>query len=155
MISEKTIHQLAEKFTKDKDFYMVELKVNPDNQILIKFDSFNGVTIDDCVSFSEFIESNLDREIEDYELEVSSPGLTEPFKVLQQYEKNIGNEVEVQTKEGNKFSGKLLTATDNEFVVQIKKMKKLENSKRKTVVTENVTFHYDEIKTTKYILRFK
>lgn len=155
MISEKTIHQLAEKFTKDKDFYLVELKVNPDNQILIKFDSFNGVTIDDCVSFSEFIESNLDREIEDYELEVSSPGLTEPFKVLQQYEKNIGNEVEVQTKEGNKFSGKLLTATDNEFVVQIKKMKKLENSKRKTVVTENVTFHYDEIKTTKYILRFK
>lgn len=155
MISEKTIHQLAEKFTKDKDFYLVELKVNPDNQILIKFDSFNGVTIDDCVSFSEFIESNLDREIEDYELEVSSPGLTEPFKVLQQYEKNIGNEVEVQTKEGNKFSGKLLSATDNEFVVQIKKMKKLENSKRKTVVTENVTFHYDEIKTTKYILRFK
>lgn len=155
MISEKNIHQLAKNFIEDKDFYLVELKVNPDNQILIKFDSFKGVTIDDCVSFSEFIESNLDREIEDYELEVSSPGLTEPFKVLQQYEKNIGNEVKVQTKEGNKFSGKLLSATDNEFVVQIKKMKKTENSKRKTVVTENVTFHYDEIKTTKYILRFK
>ncbi|HPC26679.1 MAG TPA: ribosome assembly cofactor RimP [Paludibacteraceae bacterium] len=155
MISEKTIHQLAEKFTENKDFYIVELKVNPDNQILIKFDSFKGVTIDDCVSLSEFIESNLDREIEDYELEVSSPGLTEPFKVLQQYEKNIGNEVEVLTKGGNKFSGKLLNATNNEFVVQIKKMKKLENSKRKTIVTENVIFHYDEIKTTKYILRFK
>lgn len=58
MISEKTIHQLAEKFTENKNFYIVELKVNPDNQILIKFNSFNGVTIDDCVSLSEFIESN-------------------------------------------------------------------------------------------------
>ena len=101
------------------------------------------------------IESQIDREIEDYELEVSSAGLTEPFKVLKQYEKNIGNEVEVLTKAGKKVTGVLVEISETEFVLEIEKTEKPEGAKRKITVTENITFSYEDIKTTKYIIRFK
>jgi ribosome maturation factor RimP len=101
------------------------------------------------------IESELDREIEDYELEVSSAGLNEPFKVLKQYLKNVGNEVEVLTKTGKKITGVLVEVHDNIFVLEIEKTEKPEGSKRKVTVIENLTFAYEEIKTTKYIIRFK
>jgi len=97
----------------------------------------------------------LDREEEDYELEVSSAGLTEPFKVLNQYKKNINNEVEVLTKAGKKTIGILTEVNETAFTIQIEKMEKPEGAKRKIKTTENIIFSYEDIKTTKYIYRFK
>ena len=155
MISKDSIYQIVEQFLEDKDYYLVDVKTTPDNRVLVEIDSFNGVPIDFCAELNRHIESQIDREIEDYELEVGSAGLTEAFKVLKQYEKNIGNEVEVLTLEGKKFYGVLLQSGEKEFVIQIEKTEKPEGAKRKITVNENLTFLYEDIKTTKYIIRFK
>jgi len=155
MILKQAVNQVVEDFLKDSAYYLVELNIATDNRISIEIDSFDGVSIDFCVELNRHIESQFDREAEDYELEVSSAGLTEPFKVLKQYEKNIGNEVEVLTKTGKKLTGVLTSATENEFELEIERTEKPEGSKRKTIVNEILTFKYEEIKHTKYIIRFK
>jgi len=155
MISKDSIFQAVEQFLSATDYFLVDIKVTPDNRVLVEIDSFEGVTIEFCAELNRHIESQIDREIEDYELEVGSAGLTEPFKVLKQYEKNLGNEVETLTREGKKFTGVLTEVHENEFVLEIEKSIKPEGAKRKTIVSENLTFPYEEIKTTKYLIRFK
>ena len=155
MILKETVNQIIEDFIVEKNYYLVDLKITPDNRISIEIDSFNGVSIEFCMELNKHIESQLDREIEDYELEVSSAGLTEPFKVHKQYEKNLGNEVEVLTKVGFKINGILVEIRETDFVLEIEKAEKPEGSKRKIIVKEQLTFLYEDIKTTKYIIRFK
>jgi ribosome maturation factor RimP len=155
MISKDSVYQIVEDYIDDKNYYLVDVKVTSDNRISVEIDALDGVTIEFCMEVNRHIESQLDREIEDYELEVSSAGLTEPFKVPKQYEKNIGNEVEVLTKVGKKVSGILIEVSETEIVLEIEKTEKPEGAKRKIIVTENLTFPFEEIKTTKYIIRFK
>lgn len=155
MISEQTVNQIIEEWISESDLYLVSVKIAPSNRILVEIDSFDGVSIENCVELTRHIESKLDREVEDYELEVASAGLTEPFKVKKQYEKNIGNEIEVLTIDGKKQSGILKEVNDDNFVLEIEKKEKPEGSKRKITVIENLTFPYTEIKTAKYIFRFK
>ena len=107
------------------------------------------------MELSRFIESKLDREQEDFELEVGSAGIGQPFKVLQQYINHIGMEVEVLTADGKKMSGVLKDANEANFVVTISKKVKLEGEKRPKLVDEDVTFTYNEIKYTKYLISFK
>ena len=133
----------------------MDVTVQPGNTIVVEIDNREGVDIDRCVELSRFIESKLDRDTEDFELEVGSAGLTSPFKVLGQYRKNIGNEVEVLTKGGVKLSGVLKDAGEERFTVTITKKVKPENAKRKIEVEEDLTFAYDEVKYTKYLIRFK
>ncbi len=137
------------------DYFVVDVTVQPGNTIVVEIDNREGVDIDRCVELSRFIESKLDRDTEDFELEVGSAGLTSPFKVLGQYRKNIGNEVEVLTKGGVKLSGVLKDAGEECFTVTITKKVKPENAKRKIEVEEDLTFAYDEVKYTKYLIRFK
>ena len=155
MILKETVNQVVESYLDGTDYYLVDTVITPDNRISIEVDSFEGVSIDFCAALSRHIEEQLDREKEDYELEVSSAGLTSPFKVKKQYEKNIGNEVEVLTKDGRKISGTLIDASDSQFTVEITKQVKPEGAKRKVNVTENIVFAYNEVKSTKYIFRFK
>jgi ribosome maturation factor RimP len=155
MISKESIYQEIEDFLVDTEYYLVDVKNTHDNRISVEIDSFEGVSIELCMKLNKHIESKFDREVEDYELEVSSAGLTEPFKVLKQYLKNIGNEVEVLTKSNSKISGVLVDANETEFTIEIEKLEKPEGSKRKVIVNENITFTYEEIKATKYIIRFK
>ena len=155
MISKDSIYQVVEQFLVDTDYFLVDVKVTTDNRVMVEIDSFEGVKIDFCAELNRHIESQIDREIEDYDLEVGSAGLTEPFKVQQQYEKNLGNEVETLTKEGKKINGILKEVNTTGFVLEIEKSEKPEGAKRKILVTENLTFPYDDIKTTKYIIRFK
>ena len=155
MISKDSIYQAVEQFIVDTDYFLVDIKVTPDNRVMVEIDSFEGVKIDFCAELNRHIESQIDREIEDYDLEVGSAGLTEPFKVQKQYEKNLGNEVETLTKEGKKFNGILTEVNSTGFELEIEKSEKPEGAKRKILVTENLTFQYDDIKTTKYIIRFK
>jgi len=155
MILKDAINQIVENFLAPTDYYLVDLKATPDNRISVEIDSFEGVSIDFCAELNRHIESQFDREVEDFELEVSSAGLTEPFKVTKQYEKNIGNEVEVLTKAGKKLSGILTEVHEDNFVLQTERTEKPAGAKRKMTVLENLTFSYEEIKYTKYIIRFK
>lgn len=155
MISKDTVNQIVEDFLVDSNYYLVDIKIVLDNHISVEIDSFDGVRLEFCAELNRHIQSLLDREVEDYELDVSSAGLTEPFKVTKQYEKNIGNDVEVLTKTGQKYIGELLESNDNGFVLQIEKTEKPVGSKRKITVSEDLTFLYEDIKTTKYIIRFK
>ena len=155
MISKDSIYQAVEQFIVDTDYFLVDIKVTPDNRVMVEIDSFEGVKIDFCAELNRHIESQIDSEIEDYDLEVGSAGLTEPFKVQKQYEKNLGNEVETLTKEGKKFNGILKEVNSTGFVLEIEKSEKPEGAKRKILISEDLTFTYDDIKTTKYIIRFK
>ena len=155
MISKDSIYQAVEEFLAATDYFLVDIKVTQDNRVLVEIDSFEGVSIDFCAELNRHIESQFDREVEDFELEVSSAGLTEPFKVTKQYEKNIGNEVEVLTKAGKKLSGILTEVHEDNFILQTERSEKPVGAKRKMTVLENLTFSYEEIKYTKYIIRFK
>ena len=155
MILKDTVRQIVESFLSDKDYYLVDIIVTKDNRISIEIDHFDGVSIDFCISLTKEIESRLDREIEDYELEVSSAGLTEPFKVLKQYVKNIGNEVEVLTKSGIKLIGVIKNANSEKITLEIEKQVKPEGAKRKITVNEDIEIPFENIKSTKYIIRFK
>lgn len=122
---------------------------------MVEIDHAEGVWIEDCVELSRFIESKLDREEEDFELEVGSAGIGQPFKVIQQYHIHVGNEVEVLTKKGEKLTGLLKTADKDKFVLTLNKKIKPEGAKRPQLVEEDVVLAYDEIKYTKYLLSFK
>ena len=155
MIEKGIVYQLVSEGLAGTDCFIVDVQVKPDNVIIVEIDNKEGVDIDRCVSLHRFIESHLDRDTEDYELEVGSAGITSPFKVIEQYQKNIGNEVEVLTKAGMKLNGILKSVSDDKFVITIIKKVKTETSKRKVEVEEDLTFGYDEIKYTKYLIRFK
>ncbi|KAB2823075.1 MAG: ribosome assembly cofactor RimP [Paludibacter sp.] len=155
MISKDIVNQLVEEYLEGSSNYLVDLTVTPDQRIIIEIDAEKGVSIDDCVKHNRQLVDKLSPEIEEYELEVSSAGITEPFKVLRQYQKNKGKEVEVLTREGKKLSGILGEASESGFQLKVEKKVKEEGAKRKTTVEEILTFNYTEIKTTKMIIRFK
>lgn len=155
MIDKKLLITLTEEYLETSDNYLIDVVINTGNVISIEIDNDNGVSIDDCVALSRYLESKFDREEEDFELTVGSAGLTSPFKTQRQYQKNIGNEVEVLTKKGIKLSGILKEVSDDNFIVTISKKERAEGAKRKTEVIEDLQFGYDEIKYTKYLIRFK
>ncbi len=155
MLQTELLQQIVNDYLQGSDYYLVDLQLQPGNRIVVEIDSFAGVPIDYCVNLSRHIESKLNRDEEDYELEVGSSGLTEPFKVLKHYEKNLNKEVEVLTKTGKKLSGILVDVQPESFSLRIEKMEKPEGAKRKIKVSEDIVFSYQEVKTTKYIYRFK
>ena len=128
MIEKKTICELVEEWLKDKDYFLVEVTVSPDDKIVVEIDHKDGVWIEDCVDLSRYIESRLNRDTEDFELEVGSAGIGQPFKVLQQYINHIGEEVEVLTKDGRKLSGVLKEADEQHFTITIQKKVKEEET---------------------------
>ena len=103
MVSAEAIRQLVEGNPELSKFFIVDVKVSKDNSIVVKADTDNGITIDECGELSAAIEASLDRDAEDFDLEVSSPGLSEPLKLPRQYLKNIGREVFVETIDGEKL----------------------------------------------------
>lgn len=122
---------------------------------MVEIDHKDGVWIEDCVDLSRYIESRLNRDTEDFELEVGSAGIGQPFKVLQQYINHIGEEVEVLTNDGRKLSGVLKEADERHFIVTVQKKVKEEGMKRPKMVDEDLDFTYEEIKYTKYLISFK
>lgn len=155
MILKDSVVQIVKSYLAKTDYYLVDVKVSIDNRISVEIDRFEGVSIDFCSELSKAIEKKLDRNVEDYELEVSSAGLTAPFKVLKQYEKNIGNEVEVVTRDGKKLVGVLVDFSEENITLEQEKQVKPEGAKRKITVKEENTIPFENIKTTKYIIRFK
>lgn len=138
------------------NLFLVDIEVSGDNRIVVEVDSREGsVKIDDCVAINRAVEASFDRDVEDYELEVGSAGLTSPFKVKAQYEKNLGNEVEVLTNDGRKLKGVLSAVDDDTFTIKVTKKVKQEGAKRPVMVEEDETINYNETKYTKYLIQFK
>ena len=155
MIDKQLLTQTVEQAIENTDLFIVDIKVNPGNAIVVELDSETGIDIDMCVNITRKIESVLDRDVEDYELEVGSAGLTAPFKVRGQYLKNIGNDIEVLTCDGRKLHGVLTEVGDDEFTVEREKKVKEEGAKRPTLVKEPLTFKFNETKSVKYLINFK
>jgi ribosome maturation factor RimP len=153
MIDRNWIIQLTEEKLKE-DQFIVEVTVSQANQISVLLDSDKGVTIDDCIQLSRHIEGNLDREAEDFELQVSSAGLGQPFKVHRQYVKNREKEVEVVLINGQKQTGILKSADESGFDLEISKSEKVEGQKKKQLVTRTLRIQFDEAKTVKNIIKF-
>lgn len=155
MIDKQMVIQLAEEKLASSGNYLVDVEIQPGNVIIVEIDNDEAVCIDDCVELSRFIEEHLDRDSEDFELEVGSAGITSPFKILRQYQKNIGKEVEVLLASGMKLTGILKSADENGIVLTVEKQVKPEGAKRKITVEENLAYTHNEIKSTKYLIRFK
>ena len=155
MIEKKVVSQLIEEKLASSSNYLVDVVIKPGNLIVVEIDNDEAVSCDDCAELSRDLEEHLDRDVEDYELEVGSAGITSPFKVLRQYVKNIGNEVEMLLKNGSKLTGVLKSADENGVVVSVEKKVKPEGAKRKVTVVEDESYTFDEIKYTKYLIRFK
>jgi ribosome maturation factor RimP len=155
MIEKEAIANIIEAYLKDSANYLVDITIAPGNVISIEIDNDENVNIDDCVALSRYLESQLDRETEDFELTVASAGLTFPFKTLRQYKKYEGQTVEVLSKGGQKLSGVLKSSDDDGFTISITKKVKLDGAKRKTEVEEDIRFAYEDVKYTKYVIQFK
>ena len=84
MIDKNVVKALVDEWLQDKEYFLVDIEISQDNRIVVEIDHADGVWIEDCVDLSRFIEDHLDREKEDFELEVGSAGLGQPFKVPQQ-----------------------------------------------------------------------
>jgi ribosome maturation factor RimP len=155
MIDKGIIESIIEDIVNEKDAFVVDVKVGASNKINIEIDSLSGFSINDCVEVSRLIESKLDRDEEDFELEVASAGLSEPFKVIQQYQKNLGEEIETVTNEGLKIAGVLSNVSSDSFEIEETKMVKVEGKKKKQSVVEKHLFNFNQVKSTKIIIKFK
>jgi ribosome maturation factor RimP len=154
MITIQQIREFVSGYLKETDLFEVEISVSAGNSITVLIDSMKGVNISDCVNLTRAIESAFDREVEDYELEVSSPGLSLPFKVWQQYIKNIGRTVEIVFTNGLKTTGKLVSAEDHVISLEVQKKIKPEGKKRPELVTELQNISLQEVKSTKVVINF-
>lgn len=155
MINRETVRTLVDEWLKEKEYFLVDVEVTPDDRIVVEIDHKDGVWIEDCAQLSRYLEEHLNRDEEDYELEVGSAGLGQPFKVVQQYINCIGEEVEVLSKDGKKHTGVLKSVDAPQFTVTVKEKKKLEGQKHPQLVETDLVFDMDEVKYTKYILKFK
>ncbi len=155
MIDKTVVKQLVEEWLEGKDYFLVDIEISSDNRIVVEIDHAGGVWIEDCVALSRFIEERLDREVEDYELEVGSAGLGQPFKVPQQYINFTGKEVEVLDADGKKYKGLLKSVDGNQFTVTVKEKVKEEGKKRPVLTDVDKQFEMDKVKYTKYLISFK
>ena len=137
------------------DYFLVDIQMGGDDRIVIEIDNADGVWIEDCAELSRFLQERLGDELGEYELEVGSAGLGQPFKVAQQYVNHIGDEVEVMSQEGKKLSGILKSVEGTTFVVTTTEKQIPEGKKRPVKVEVDKTFDMNEVKSTKYLLAFK
>lgn len=155
MIDKNIVKNLVEQWLEGKEYFLVDIQLSSDNKIVIEIDHADGVWIEDCVELSKFIEERLSRNDEDYELEVGSAGLGQPFKVARQYEIFIGKNVEVLGADGKKVRGTLKSVDGNNFIVSVNEKVHVEGKKRPVKMDVDHEFKMNEVKYTKYIISFK
>jgi ribosome maturation factor RimP len=153
MITKKQIAELINSKLKEDGFFIVDVKVKPSNRIEVFIDSDKGVPVDYCVEVSRFIEHSLDRDAEDFELQVSSPGIGQPFKVIEQYHKAIGLPLEVLTNDGRLQQGVLKEVSETGFVIEEEKKVKIEGGKKKELQLFRYEFSFDEVKRVRELLK--
>jgi ribosome maturation factor RimP len=150
MVDKQNIQRIVEEFIKGTELFLVAVKVSSSNRITVLADKKGGITIDECALIHRHIENNLDREKEDFELLVSSPGLDIPFTVIEQYYKNEGKKVEVIDNEGNRYTGILKNITNGGFELECEV-----RSKGKSKEIKDLSFNFESIKSTRVVLTIK
>ena len=155
MISKDTVRSIVEEWLDGKEYFLVDIEISPGDRIVVEIDHADGVWIEDCVALSRYIEDHLSRDEEDYELEVGSAGLGQPFKVPQQYHCFVGKDVEVLDADGKKYKGVLKSVDGGDFTVTVEEKQKVEGKKRPQLVSVDRTFQMDTVKYTKYLINFK
>ena len=153
MIKKEEIVQLAQGFLEGKDQFIVKLTIGTDNRISIYIDGDHGVTIDDCVSLSRLIENTFDREEEDYELNVSSAGIDQPYSHIRQYRKNIGRTVEINKLDGTTVRG-ILEAVDEHKIQLAEEVIKKNRKSKKMIIGDSVDINLSDIAQAKTIIIF-
>ena len=155
MIDKNVVKKLVDEWLNDKEYFLVGIEISQNDKIVVEIDHADGVWIEDCVGLSRYIEDHLSRDEEDYELEVGSAGLGQPFKVAQQYINFIGKEVEVLDAGGKKYQGVLKSVDGDSFVVTINEKVMVEGKKRPQKMDVDHTFDMNNVKYTKYLISFK
>ena len=155
MINKATVQQAVEEWLQGKDYFLVDINISADDRIVVEIDHADGVWIEDCADLSRFIEERVSREEEDYELEVGSAGLGQPFKILRQYEIHVGKEVETLAKDGKKYRGTLLSVDPEGFELGVKQKVKEEGKKRPVNKEVPIRFAYGDVTYTKYLIKIK
>ena len=149
------VTQLLEDFLAVReDLFLIELKVSPANDISVVIDGDEGVTLQDCLDASRAIENNLDRELEDFSLQVHSFGLSGPLQNIRQYNKNIGRELDVTLVDDTEISGELIETDENSITLLLKYRKPKEIGKGKVDVEEEKEIEYKNIKKTLVKIKF-
>jgi len=154
MIAKEIIEKLV-KEKLDERMFIVDISVSSTNVIHIFVDSYDGMTIEQCIAISRHVEHSFDREEEDFALEVSSPGLTESFKVKEQYVKYTGKAIKIVTSDDQKLEGLLKSALDSGVVLETSGKGKVEGQKKKQLIVKEYNINYDDIKSAKAVISFK
>ena len=154
MIDKNIVRDLVNQWLEGKEYFLVDVEVSADDKIVVEIDHADGVWIEDCVELSRFIEDHLSRDDEDYELEVGSAGLGQPFKVEQQYLNFIGKDVEVLGADGKKVKGVLKAVDGRNFTVSVQEKVKVEGKKRPEMQDIDHDYNMDEVKYCKYLIKF-
>ena len=156
MIGKDYIAGLVGEWIRGTGLFLVDIYTGHSNDIRVYVDSMEGVTVETCVEMSRWLEKKLDERGNNFSLEVSSPGLDMPLRVRQQYEKNLGRDVEVVFKDGKKRRGTLLEVNDEGLKIEVteKALSGGSQKKKKPVKAERF-FAFDEIKSTKVVISFK
>ena len=155
MINKEIIQTLTEEWLQGNDYFLVDVIFGADDRIVIEIDHADGVWIEDCAELSRFLQEKLGDELGEYELEVGSAGLAQPFKVAQQYQNHIGDTLEVLGADGKKVQGVLKSVEGRDFTLTIREKQKQEGKKRPVLVDVDKTYSMDHIKYAKYLLAFK
>jgi ribosome maturation factor RimP len=150
MIEKQNIQEIVEEFIKGTGLFLVAVKVSSSNRITVLADKNEGINIDECAALHKHIENSIDRDKEDFELQVSSPGLDLPFGVIEQYYKNEGKKVEVIDNEGSKYAGKLKNVNIGGFELETEV-----KVKGKTKELKDISFNFEQVKSTRVILTIK
>lgn len=147
MIDKLHVLEVIDTTLAGSDKFLVDLKISTDNRINVSIDGDSGITIDDCIELSRAIENSLDRDEEDFELNVASAGLDQPLKLRRQYKKNIGQDLTVTTFQGETFEGRLIDADEAHITLRL--------PGKKNLGAQPLQFAYPDIKTAKIVIKFE
>ena len=155
MINKEIVKTLTEEWLQGNEYFLVDVNFAADDRIVIEIDHADGVWIEDCAELSRFLQERLGEELGEFELEVGSAGLGQPFKVAQQYINHIGDTLEVLQADGKKVQGVLKAVDAPNFTITVQEKQKQEGKKRPVLVDVDKTYQMDEVKYAKYLLAFK
>ncbi len=150
----RSLKEFIGRHLEGSPFYLVEAKVAPDNTVDVEIDGDQPVDMDTCVSLTAAIQEEFGSALDDFDLTVGSAGITSPLRHPRQWQRNVGNEIEVLTLDGKKTKGALLSAGDDSFVISVERKTKPEGAKRPVIVKEPETIRYDNLKYAKNLLQF-
>mgnify|MGYP002513254478 FL=1 len=155
MIDKQKLRILVEDKLQDTGYELVVLTISGQNDILVEVDKMEGVDVDFCAELNHYLVEQLDAQgVEDYSLEVGSVSLTAPFVTKMQYQKHLGHDVEVLAADGKKYRGTLVDVDEESFALDTEVMVAVEGKKRKQKEIQTLTWAYDDVKYTKYDLKF-